>query len=322
MGGREAGCVRVPHAPTALGLCGGMRCPGGVRSWPEAGDPYRGARARRPGVAAQRRAHFAAGADRGRCPDPAPRVHLRIFPSPQYMHPSPPNAPELVRALGRSWRPELETAPGRSRRVFFQDCREGRGSSQPGSRRAKTPGTEALALAGGGDSCAVPEDVNKSRTKFVSGSHGRPRGTSGQGTGGTEWGRGTPPRPWNRFSGVASELPGPAPGAVERRPGSVPPISPARRSPTGRRAHNELPSGAHDSGGIFRVWRRNQDPDRAPKRAPGSAFLSTAICGRLGPRCRGPSPRGLALPGAGAQGPAQSPAAEPRDPSCRDRGTP
>lgn len=205
---------------------------------------------------------------------------------------------------------------------FFKDCREGRGSSQPGSRRAKTPGTEALALAGGGDSCAVPEDVNKSRTKFVSGSHGRPRGTSGQGTGGTEWGRGTPPRPWNRFSGVASELPGPAPGAVERRPGSVPPISPARRSPTGRRAHNELPSGAYDSGGIFRVWRRNQDPDRAPKRAPGSAFLSTAICGRLGPRCRGPSPRGLALPGAGAQGPAQSPAAEPRDPSCRDRGTP
>lgn len=70
------------------------------------------------------------------------------------------------------------------------------------------------------------------------------------------------------------------------------------------------------------MWRRNQDPDRALKRAPGSAFLSTAICGRLGPRCLGPSPRGLALPGAGAQGPAQRPAAEPGDPGCRDMGTP
>lgn len=126
-GGREAGCVLVPHAPTALGLCGGMRCPGGVRSWPEAGDPCRGAGARRPGVTAQRRAHFAAGAERGRCPDPAPRVHLRIFPSPQYMHPSPPNAPDLVLALGRSWRPELETAPGRSPRVVFPGLQGGEG---------------------------------------------------------------------------------------------------------------------------------------------------------------------------------------------------
>ena len=86
-------------------------------------------------------------------------------------------------------------------------------------------------------------------------------------------------------------------------------------APRLRKDEGQPPSGLRDSGCSspgrhFGVWRRELDPDRAPKRALWSAPLSPKLYGRPGPKVPGSFLRGLLLSRAGAQGPAQNPGRE------------